>query len=69
MTSDGETSGAAKVLGDATAALAVANAHGLGVIWFRMIWSPAEGWHAYDNPYGGSDRCGWHTTHVHMSVN
>jgi hypothetical protein len=71
MTSGGEASGAQKARGDAMAAWAVANADRLGimyVIWFRMIWTPAAGWHGYDNPWGGDDPSGWHTNHVHISV-
>ena len=34
----------------------------------RMIWTPAEGWHAYDNPWDGDDPSGWHTNHVHISL-
>jgi hypothetical protein len=33
-----------------------------------MIWTPAEGWHTYGNPWGGDDPSGWHTNHVHISV-
>jgi hypothetical protein len=71
MTSGGEASGAQKARGDAMAAWAVANADRLAimyVIWYRMIWTPAGGWHAYDNPWGGDDPSGWHTNHVHISV-
>ena len=71
MTSGGEASGAKKARGDAMAAWAVANADRLGlkyVIWFRRIWTRSEGWHAYNNPFGGDDPSGWHTNHVHISV-
>jgi hypothetical protein len=71
MTSGEQASGTQKARGDAMAAWAVANAEPLGimyVIWFRMIWTPQEGWHAYNNPYGGDDPSGWHTNHVHISV-
>jgi hypothetical protein len=71
MTSGGEASGAQKARGDAMAAWAVANVDRLGikyVIWFRMIWTRARGWHAYNNPFGGNDPSGWHTNHVHISV-
>jgi hypothetical protein len=71
MTSGGEATGGEKARGDAMAAWAVANADRLGimyVIWFRMIWTPDQGWHAYNNPYGGDDPSGWHTNHVHISV-
>jgi len=71
MTAGGEASGAQKARGDAMAAWAVTNADRLAimyVIWFRMIWTPAEGWHAYNNPWGGNDPSGWHTNHVHISV-
>ncbi|MCM4083900.1 hypothetical protein [Paractinoplanes hotanensis] len=71
MTAGGEASGAQKARGDAMAAWAVANADRLGiryVIWFRRIWTRSEGWHAYNNPFGGDDPSGWHTNHVHISV-
>jgi hypothetical protein len=71
MTSGGEATSAQKARGDAMAAWAVANADRLGimyVIWFSMIWTPAEGWHPYSNPWGGDDPSGWHTNHVHISV-
>jgi hypothetical protein len=71
MTSGGEAAGADRARGDAMAAWAVANADRLGimyVIWFRRIWTPAKGWHAYNNPFGGDDPSGWHTNHVHISV-
>lgn len=71
MTSGGEASGAQKARGDAMAAWAVANVDRLGikyVIWFRRIWTRSEGWHAYNNPFGGNDPSGWHTNHVHISV-
>jgi hypothetical protein len=50
---------------------AVSNADRIGVmyvIWFRRIWTPSEGWHAYNNPFGGDDPSGWHTNHVHISM-
>ncbi|WP_436528256.1 hypothetical protein [Actinoplanes sp. HUAS TT8] len=71
MTGGGEATGAQKARGDAMAAWAVSNADRLGlmyVIWFRRIWTPAKGWHAYNNPWGGDDPSGWHTNHVHISV-
>ena len=72
-TSGGEAAGGQKAMGDALAAWAVANAGALGiryVIWFRMIWTDdGRGWHAYDNPFGGDDPSGWHTNHVHISMN
>jgi hypothetical protein len=71
MTSGGAATGAQKAHGDAFAAWAVANADRLGlmyVIWYRQVWSPGKGWHAYSNPWGGDDPSGWHTNHVHISV-
>jgi hypothetical protein len=71
MTSGGEATGSQKARGDMMAAWAVANADRLAimyVIWFRMIWTPAHGWHAYNNPWGADDPSGWHTNHVHISV-
>ena len=72
MTPGGEATGTQKARGDAMAAWAVANADRLAimyVIWFRQIWTPTGGWHTYDNPYGGNDPSGWHTNHVHISIN
>ncbi|WP_328468854.1 hypothetical protein OHA21_00215 [Actinoplanes sp. NBC_00393] len=72
MTAGGEATGGQKEMGDAMAAWAVTNAGALGiryVIWFRMIWTDdGRGWHAYNNPWGGDDASGWHTNHVHISV-
>ncbi|MBB2940509.1 hypothetical protein FB565_000213 [Actinoplanes lutulentus] len=71
MTAGGEATGAEKTRGDAMAAWAIANADRLGiryVIWFRMIWTDDEGWHAYSNAWGGNDPYGWHTNHVHISI-
>ena len=71
MTPAGEASGAQKARGDAMAAWAVANADRLGikyVIWFRRIWTRSEGWYAYNNPFGRDDPSGWHTNHVHISL-
>ncbi|HWS36851.1 MAG TPA: hypothetical protein VN408_29435 [Actinoplanes sp.] len=71
MTSGGEAHGAEKAKGDSMAAWAVANADNLGimyVIWYRKIWTQKEGWHAYNNPWGGNDPSGWHTNHVHISM-
>jgi hypothetical protein len=71
MTSGGQASGAQKARGDAMATWAVANADRLGityVIWFRMIWTQTDGWHDYNNPWGGNDPSGWHTNHVHISI-
>jgi hypothetical protein len=73
MTAGGEAAGAQKAMGDAMASWAVANTEVLGiryVIWFRMIWTDdGRGWHAYNNPFGDDDPSGWHTNHVHISMN
>ncbi|UQU66792.1 hypothetical protein COUCH_11210 [Couchioplanes caeruleus] len=73
MTSGSEASGAQKARGDAMAVWAVANADALGiryVIWFRMIWTADDRrWGPYNNPFGGDDPSGWHTNHVHISMN
>jgi hypothetical protein len=71
MTSGGEATGPEKARGDAMAAWAVINADRLAVryvIWYRMIWTRSEGWHPYNNPWGGNDPSGWHTNHIHISV-
>ncbi|AEV86816.1 hypothetical protein ACWT_5798 [Actinoplanes sp. SE50] len=71
MTSGGEATGAEKARGDAMAAWAVANADRLGlkyVIWFRRIWTRRTGsWQPYQT-IAGNDPSGWHTNHVHISV-
>ena len=36
------------------------------VIWFKQIWTPAAGWHAYHS--GQGDPSSDHTNHVHMSI-
>ena len=73
MTSGGDATGSQQAIGDAMAAWAVTNADALAiryVIWFRMIWTDdGRGWHAYNNPFGGDDPSGWHTNHVHISIN
>lgn len=71
MTSGGEATGEQKARGDGMATWAVANADRLGlmyVIWFRQIWTRAEGWSDYSNPWGEDDPSGWHTNHIHVSV-
>lgn len=71
ITSGGEATGEQKARGDRMATWAVANADAMGlmyVIWFRKIWTRSEGWHDYNNPWGGNDPSGWHTNHVHISV-
>jgi hypothetical protein len=70
MTPGGEASGAQKARGDAMASWAVANADRLGlkyVIWFRRIWNRSKGWHPYQT-IANNDPSGWHTNHVHISV-
>lgn len=71
MTSGGAATGEQKTRGDRMAEWAVANADNLGlmyVIWYRKIWTRADGWHDYNNPWGGDDPSGWHTNHIHISV-
>jgi len=65
----GVASGADRVYGNNLAAFFVRNADALAVlyvIWFRQIWTPAAGWHAYGA--GGGDPASDHTNHVHLSV-
>ena len=65
----GVAAGADKAYGTKLAVWAVANADALGlmyVIWFRQIWTPSLGWHAY-NAYG-TDPSAEHENHVHTSV-
>ncbi|GGK99554.1 hypothetical protein [Mangrovihabitans endophyticus] len=71
MTPGGAATRTQKAQGDTMAAWAIANADRLAImyiIWYRRIWTPAQGWHPYTNPWGGNDPSGWHTNHVHISV-
>ncbi|MEU4693756.1 hypothetical protein [Actinoplanes sp. NPDC023714] len=71
MTSGTAATGMQRAHGDAMAAWAATNAARLGIryiIWFYEIWTDDEGWHSYNNPFGGDDPCGWHTNHIHISV-
>ena len=64
----GVASGDERTYGNNLAAYFIANASRLGVlyvIWFRQIWSPALGWHAYN--LGNGDPSSDHTNHVHLS--
>jgi hypothetical protein len=54
--------------GDRLAGWLVGNADRLGimyVIFFRIIWTPAAGWHHYEGSGGAAAE---HTNHVHMSI-
>ena len=65
----GVASGNDKTYGTNLAAYFVKNASSLGVlyvIWFRQVWTPAAGWHAYSG--GNGDPSSDHTNHVHLSV-
>ncbi|HTJ33066.1 MAG TPA: hypothetical protein VL738_07535 [Dactylosporangium sp.] len=65
----GIASGNDKTYGTNLAAFFVKNASSLGVlyvIWFRQVWTPAAGWHAYSG--GNGDPSSDHTNHVHLSV-
>ncbi|GGM08969.1 coiled-coil domain-containing protein [Dactylosporangium sucinum] len=65
----GVATGASKEYGTQLATWLVRNATALGVmyvIWFRQIWTPAAGWHAYNS--GNGDPSSDHTNHVHMSI-
>lgn len=65
----GVATGASKDYGTQLAAWLVKNAKPLGlmyVIWFKQIWTPAAGWHAYHS--GQGDPSSDHTNHVHMSI-
>ena len=53
---------------NAHAAWSVRNAEALGVmyvIWYRQVWVPGVGWHAYR---GRGDPSSEHTNHVHVSM-
>ncbi|GAA2633157.1 hypothetical protein GCM10010399_77000 [Dactylosporangium fulvum] len=65
----GAATGASKEYGTQLATWLVRNAKALGVmyvIWYRQIWTPAAGWHAYSS--GNGDPSSDHTNHVHLSV-
>jgi hypothetical protein len=65
----GIATGGDKIYGSNLAAYFVRNANALAVlyvIWFRQIWTPSAGWHAYSGVTG--DPSGDHTNHVHLSV-
>jgi hypothetical protein len=65
----GIATGNDKTYGANLAAYFVKNASSLGVlyvIWFRQVWTPAAGWHAYSG--GNGDPSSDHTNHVHLSV-
>jgi hypothetical protein len=65
----GVATGSAKEYGTQLAAWLVKNATALGVmyvIWFKQIWTPAGGWHAYRS--GQGDPSSDHTNHVHLSI-
>lgn len=65
----GVATGSSKEYGTQLAAWLVKNATALGVmyvIWFKQIWTPAAGWHAYHS--GQGDPSSDHTNHVHMSI-
>jgi len=54
--------------GNRLAAWSVRNAEALGVmyvIWYRQVWVPGVGWHAYR---GRGDPSSEHTNHVHVSM-
>jgi peptidoglycan DL-endopeptidase CwlO len=65
----GTATGADRDYGNRLAGWLIGNADRLGVlyvIWFKEIWLPGVGWHAYTTE--GGNPSGWHTNHVHMSI-
>jgi len=65
----GIAAGGDKVYGSNLAAFFVRNANALAVlyvIWFKQVWTPSVGWHAYSGVTG--DPSGDHTNHVHLSI-
>jgi hypothetical protein len=65
---DRVATGDARNYGDHLAGWLVGNADRLGVmyvIWFRVIWTPTVGWHAYEGSGGPAAE---HTNHVHLSI-
>ncbi len=66
---EGTATGANRDYGNRLAGWLIGNADRLGVlyvIWFKEIWLPGVGWHAYTTE--GGNPSGWHTNHVHMSI-
>jgi peptidoglycan DL-endopeptidase CwlO len=65
----GVATGADRDYGNRLAGWLIGNADRLGVlyvIWFRQIWLPGVGWHAYTTE--GGNPSGRHENHVHMSI-
>ena len=65
----GVAAGGDRDYGNRLAGWLIGNSDRLGilyVIWFKQIWLPGVGWHAYHTE-GGSPS-GDHTNHVHMSI-
>jgi peptidoglycan DL-endopeptidase CwlO len=65
----GVAAGNDRLYGNNLAAFFVRNASALAVlyvIWFRQVWTPANGWHSYSGQCG--DPSCDHTNHVHLSV-
>jgi hypothetical protein len=64
----GTATGEDRAYGNRLAAWGVRNAEALGVmyvIWYRQVWVPGVGWHAYR---GHGDPSSDHTNHVHISM-
>jgi peptidoglycan DL-endopeptidase CwlO len=64
----GVATGDDRFYGNNLAAYFVRNANALAVlyvIWYRQVWTPSVGWHAYNQ---GGDPSSAHTNHVHLSV-
>lgn len=65
----GDATADARNYGDRLAGYFVSNAERLGVlyvIFYRIIWTPAGKWYAYDG--AGGDPSSDHTNHVHLSI-
>ncbi len=65
----GKATGADRTYGNRLAGWLIGNADRLGVlyvIWYKQIWLPGQGWHAYTTE--GGDPSGDHTNHVHVSM-
>jgi peptidoglycan DL-endopeptidase CwlO len=65
----GVASGSTRTYCNKLAGFLIGNSVRLGVlyvIWFRQIWLPGVGWHAYTTE--GGNPSGRHENHVHMSI-
>ncbi|MBO0867195.1 MAG: hypothetical protein J2P15_01395 [Micromonosporaceae bacterium] len=65
----GTATGSTRTYCNKLAGFLIGNSDRLGVlyvIWYKEIWLPGVGWHAYTTE--GGNPSGFHTNHVHMSI-